>query len=116
MAEVWEAEDTILARPVAVKVLLPHLAADEAFLTRFRREAVAAARLSHPHIVAIFDTCATESCEAIVMELVRGQTLRDVLDSGTPVPVARAVDIGVQVADALAHAHAAGLVHRDVKP
>ena len=116
MAEVWEAEDTVLARPVAVKVLLPHLAADEAFLTRFRREAVAAARLSHPHIVAIYDTCAAGSCEAIVMELVRGQTLRDVLDSGTPVPVARAVDIGVQVADALSHAHAAGLVHRDVKP
>ncbi len=56
MAEVWEAEDDVLARAVAVKVLLPHLAADEAFHTRFHREAMAAARLSHPHIVSIYDT------------------------------------------------------------
>lgn len=116
MAEVWEAEDTVLARPVAVKILLPHLAADEAFLTRFRREAVAAARLSHPHIVSIYDTCAGAECEAIVMELVRGRTVRDALDDSGALPVRQAVDIAVQAADALAHAHANGLVHRDVKP
>ncbi|MCU1485065.1 MAG: hypothetical protein JWN67_1811 [Actinomycetia bacterium] len=116
MAEVWEAEDTVLARPVAAKVLLPHLAADEAFLTRFRREAVAAARLSHPHIVSIYDTCAGEECEAIVMELVRGRTVREALDAHGALPVRQAVDIAVQAADALAHAHTNGLVHRDVKP
>jgi hypothetical protein len=116
MAEVWEAEDTVLARPVAIKVLLPHLAADQSFLARFRREAVAAARLSHPHIVSIYDTCAGEDCEAIVMELVRGRTVREVLDDRGALPVRQAVEIAVQVADALAHAHANGLVHRDVKP
>jgi eukaryotic-like serine/threonine-protein kinase len=116
MAEVWEAEDTVLTRPVAAKILLPHLAADEAFVERFRREAVAAARLSHPHIVSIYDTCAGEDCEAIVMELVRGRTARDVLDDRGALPVRQAVEIAAQVADALAHAHGAGLIHRDVKP
>jgi serine/threonine-protein kinase len=116
MAEVWEAEDTVLTRPVAAKILLPHLASDEAFVERFRREAVAAARLSHPHIVSIYDTCAGEDCEAIVMELVRGRTARDVLDERGALPVRQAVEIAAQVADALAHAHGAGLIHRDVKP
>ena len=116
MAEVWEAVDDVLARPVAVKVLLPHLAADEAFVTRFRREAVAAARLSHPHIVSIYDTCTDCDVEAIVMELVRGTTLRAVLDARGPLGPKAAVDIAVQVADALHAAHRQGLVHRDVKP
>ena len=116
MAEVWEAEDEILARPVAVKILLPHLAADEQFVERFRREAVAAARLSHPHIVSIYDTCASEDCEAIVMELVRGRTLRTALDERGALPVRQAVHIAAQTADALHHAHANGLIHRDVKP
>jgi serine/threonine protein kinase len=116
MATVWEAEDTVLARAVAVKILLPHLAADEQFVERFRREAVAAARLSHPHIVAIYDTSTTRDCEAIVMELVRGRTLRAVLDEVGALPVREAVDVAIQAADALHHAHANGLVHRDVKP
>jgi hypothetical protein len=116
MAEVWEATDEVLSRPVAVKLLLPHLAADDAFHTRFHREAMAAARLSHPHIVSIYDTCSTADTEAIVMELVRGPTLREVLDSKGSLPPARAVAIARQVADALAHAHQSGLVHRDVKP
>jgi hypothetical protein len=116
MAEVWEAHDEVLTRPVAVKLLLPHLAADAAFHARFHREAMAAARLSHPHIVSIYDTCSTDETEAIVMELVRGPTLRQVLDERGALPVARAVAIARQVADALAHAHATGLVHRDVKP
>src|SRR6202008_1945190 len=77
MAQVWEATDDVLARRVAVKILHPHLAGDESFLARFRREAVAAARLSHPSIVSIYDTCSSSEGEAIVMELVRGQTLRE---------------------------------------
>jgi len=116
MAEVWEAADEVLGRAVAVKLLLPHLAADDAFHARFHREAMAAARLAHPHIVAIYDTCSTDATEAIVMELVRGPTLREELDRTGALPPVRAVAIGRQVADALAHAHASGLVHRDVKP
>lgn len=116
MAEVWEGLDEVLARPVAVKVLLPHLARDAAFVERFKREAVAAARLSHPHIVALFDTCSDGATEAIVMELVRGSTLREHLDRHGPMTPAQVVAVGSQVADALAHAHRSGLVHRDVKP
>lgn len=116
MAEVWEGVDDVLTRPVAIKVLLPHLAGDEAFVQRFRREAVAAARLSHPHIVALFDTCSEGGTEAIVMELVRGPTLREVLDDRGQLPPAQVVRVGTQVADALDHAHRNGLVHRDVKP
>jgi serine/threonine protein kinase len=116
MAEVWEADDIILSRPVALKALLPRLASDEAFVIRFRREAVAAARLAHPNIVSIYDTCSEPGCEAIVMELVRGRTLRDELDEHVGMDMARSVDIAIQVAGALEHAHLHGLVHRDVKP
>jgi eukaryotic-like serine/threonine-protein kinase len=116
MAEVWEAHDDVLTRPVAVKVLLPHLAADGGFHERFHREAMSAARLSHPHIVSIYDTCSSEDAEAIVMELVRGSTLRDLLDRRGALPPRRAIAITRQVADALAHSHACGLIHRDVKP
>jgi hypothetical protein len=116
MASVWEAVDDVLARPVAVKLLHPHLAADEQFVTRFRREAVAAARLAHPSIVSIFDTCSDGDTEAIVMELVRGTTLRAELDRrGRFEPVA-AASVVAEIADALVAAHAAGIVHRDVKP
>ena len=116
MAEVWEAVDTVLTRPVAVKILLPHLAADSAFVARFRHEAIAAARLSDPHIVSIYDTCSDGDVEAIVMELVRGSTLRRLLDEQGHLSARQAVDIAVQVAVALEHAHGNGLVHRDVKP
>ncbi len=116
MAEVWEAVDEVLTRPVAVKVLLPHLAADKAFVTRFRREAISAARLSDPHIVSIYDTCSEGDVEAIVMELVRGTTLRLLLDERGRLHPGHAIGIAVQVADALEHAHRSGLVHRDIKP
>src|SRR5438874_3825063 len=115
MAQVWEGHDPVLDRPVAVKILHPHLAADEAFLERFRREAVAAARLAHPSVVATYDTGVDGSLAFIVMELVRGHTLRDELGRG-PLPAGRAAYIAAEVADALDHAHQAGIVHRDVKP
>lgn len=114
MASVWRATDTILTRPVAVKVLLPKLAADPDFVARFRREAVAAARLAHPGIIATYDTCTDP--EAIVMELVEGRTLRDELDQRGFLPPAEAVALISQVAVALDAAHKAGVVHRDVKP
>ena len=116
MAQVWEATDEVLARRVAVKVLHPHLAADESFVERFRREAVAAARLAHPSIVSIYDTCSEDGVEAIVMELVEGRTVRDLLDEKAGVDLGQAVAIVAEVADALEVAHKAGVVHRDIKP
>ncbi len=116
MAAVWEAEDKVLTRRVAIKVLHPHLAGDDGFRTRFRREAVAAAKLAHPHIVTTYDTGRDGDFAYIVMELVEGTTLARLLKSEGPLPVAKAVDVAVQVADALACAHAHGVVHRDVKP
>jgi tRNA A-37 threonylcarbamoyl transferase component Bud32 len=116
MAEVWEGYDEVLSRPVAVKVLQAHLAADGVFLERFRREAVTAARLAHPGIVATFDTGLDEGTAFIVMELVRGRNLRQWLDGYGRLEPWQAVAVGRQVADALAYAHQAGLVHRDVKP
>lgn len=116
MAQVYEATDETLARRVAVKILHPHLAQDEAFVQRFRAEAVAAARLTHPSIVSIYDTVVDGDVNAIVMELVRGTTLRADIDAHGPLQLSAVLAIGTQVADALAAAHAAGLVHRDVKP
>ncbi len=116
MAQVWEATDEVLSRPVAVKVLHPHLAADRGFVERFRHEAIAAARLSHPSIVSIYDTLTDEGTEAIVMELVRGTTLRQRLDEQSTLRTAEVVAIGAQVADALDTAHRSGVVHRDIKP
>ncbi len=122
MARVWEGRDTILNRPVAVKVLHPHLATDRGFLLRFRREAIAAARLSHRSIVAIYDTVtepATPSnagIEAIVMELIDGDTLRTTLDQVGKLSPTDVVQRGRQIADALDAAHRAGIVHRDIKP
>lgn len=116
MAEVWEAHDDVLARPVAVKILHPHLAVDEAFVARFRLEAQAAARLGHPGIVATYDTGTDAELVFIVMELVPGHTLREALAAAGTLPAAVAVPIAAEIADALDHAHREGLVHRDVKP
>ena len=127
MARVWEGRDTVLNRPVAVKVLHPHLATDRGFLLRFRREAIAAARLSHRSIVAIYDTVtepattsnagvANAGIEAIVMELIDGDTLRTTLDQVGKLSPTDVVQLGRQIADALDAAHRAGIVHRDIKP
>jgi tRNA A-37 threonylcarbamoyl transferase component Bud32 len=117
MAEVWEAHDSLLDRPVAVKVPLPHLRMQPDFMMRFRREAVAAARLNHPNVVAVYDTGTDPDLGAyIVMELVPGPSLRDVIKSEGPFPVERAVAVAGQVAAALEFAHRRGVVHRDVKP
>ena len=115
MAQVWLGTDEVLRRAIAVKILHQHLAADETFVTRFRHEAIAVARLSHPSIVNVYDTCSDDGVEAIVMELVRGHTLRERLDEG-PIDPWAAANIAAQVAGALSVAHSAGLVHRDIKP
>ncbi len=116
MATVWVADDPVLSRRVAVKILRDDLAADEGTRARFRHEAIAAARLSHPNIVSTYDTGDDDGIAYIVMELVEGPTLRHLIDEQGGLPVADVIRIGKQVADALDAAHRAGLVHRDVKP
>jgi len=116
MAEVWEAGDDVLGRSVAVKLLLRQFAADPTFIERFRREAIAAARLAHPNIVSTFDTGVDGDLAYIVMELVDGRPLSDVLSERGPLEPHEATTIAAQVAGALHYAHQTGIVHRDVKP
>ena len=116
MADVYEARDTLLGRRVAVKVLHSQFSSDEAFVKRFRREAQAAANLSHPNIVGIYDWGQEGSTYFIVMELVEGRSLRDVLREEGPLLPRRAIEISAEAAAALSVAHRSGLVHRDVKP
>ncbi|MDN6199064.1 Stk1 family PASTA domain-containing Ser/Thr kinase [Corynebacterium flavescens] len=120
MSEVYEAEDTVLGRQVAVKVLRPEMAHDANFRERFRREAQNSGKLNHPNIVSVFDTGEYDdngiALPYIVMELVHGRTLRDILREGGPLPAAEAAGILASVADALQSSHEAGIIHRDVKP
>jgi len=116
MADVYEGHDTLLNRTVAIKVLHSQFSSDEAFVKRFRREAQAAANLSHPNIVGIFDWGQAQNTYFIVMEIVDGRSLRDVLKSEGALLPRRATEIAAETAAALSVAHQAGLVHRDVKP
>ena len=116
MAEVFLARDLQLDRPVAVKVLFPGFANDPAFVARFRREAQAAANLNHPNIVSVFDWGQEHGTYFIVMEYVDGRTLAEILRADGPLPPERAVDVATDIAAALGHAHAAGVLHRDIKP
>ncbi len=116
MADVFAARDRLLGRRVAIKVLHPQYSADDAFVRRFRREAQAAANLSHPNIVSIFDWGEDGSTYFIVMELVDGRSLREVLRTDGPLLPRRSAEIAAEASSALAVAHRAGLVHRDVKP
>lgn len=115
MAVVYLAKDLILDRYVAVKVLNDSLSNDENFVDRFRREARAAASLSHPNVVNIYDVGEDNSTHYIVMEYVDGKTLKERIKVEGALPVAEAVQIGEQIADALDHAHENGIVHRDIK-
>jgi serine/threonine-protein kinase len=116
MADVFAARDRLLGRRVAIKVLHPQYSADDAFVRRFRREAQAAANLSHPNIVSIYDWGEDGATYFIVMELIDGRSLRDVLRSDGPLLPRRSAEIAAEASSALAVAHRAGLVHRDVKP
>ncbi|MBM3671421.1 MAG: serine/threonine protein kinase [Actinobacteria bacterium] len=116
MATVWVAEDTLLARKVAVKTLHPELSVDEGVRARFRNEAISAAGLAHPGIVTTYDTGEDDGVAYIVMELVEGPNLRTLLDERGPLPVPDALRIARGVAAALEEAHRSGIVHRDIKP
>src|SRR5919204_4931374 len=114
MGEIWEADDTLLGRRVAVKVLAPELAGDRAAVRRFRREARATAKLAHPNVTRVFDFV-DGPVPFLVLELLEGRTLADRLRAGALPPVEAAL-IAAEVADSLDAAHRAGVVHRDVKP
>ncbi len=116
MADVYEGRDGLLGRRVAIKVLHSQFSSDDAFVKRFRREAQAAANLTHPNIVGIYDWGQLDSTYFIVMELVEGRSLREVLRSAGALLPRRAVEIAAEVSAALSVAHRAGLVHRDIKP
>lgn len=116
MTDVFLGHDTLLSRPVAIKRLFPEFATDPSFVERFRREATAAANLSHPNIVAVYDWGSAEGTYYIVMEYIEGHSLAELLRSGGPLAPERAAEIAMDVAEALGFAHSNGLIHRDVKP
>ena len=116
MAEIFQARDILLDRPVALKVLFPEFATDPAFVERFRREAQAAANLNHPNIVGVYDWGKVNNTYYIAMEYVNGRTLADILkQSGTLTPM-QVCDLISEVASALISAHHNGVIHRDIKP
>jgi eukaryotic-like serine/threonine-protein kinase len=116
MATVYEALDLRLDRVVALKIMHPHLAHDDAFVARFQREARSAARLSHGHVVGVYDQGSDGEHVYLAMEYVPGRTLRDVLRDYGPLTPEQALVFLDPVLEALAAAHAAGFVHRDIKP
>jgi serine/threonine-protein kinase len=116
MARVFRARDELLSREVALKVLNERLSTDNSFVERFRREAQTAANLNHPNIVSLFDYGADDGKYFIVMEYIDGRPLSDIVRSEGPLLPERAAEIASDVAKGLARAHAAGLVHRDIKP
>jgi len=116
MSNVYKATDLILERTVAVKVLAEHLSDDERFVARFRREALAVAKLIHPNIVQVYDTGVDDGRHYIVMEYVSGRSGAQILQRHGPVGPEIAAEIGVQACAGLDYAHRRGIIHRDVKP
>jgi serine/threonine-protein kinase len=116
MASVYRAEDTVLERVVALKIIHPHLATDRSFVEKFRREAKMAASLSHPNLVNVFDQGTDNQAIFLVMEYVPGINLRDALNDFGSLSPKRALEILEPLTAGLAAAHAAGILHRDLKP
>src|SRR5687768_10039550 len=116
MSTVFAAKDRVLERTVAVKVLAEHLSDDEKFVARFRREALAVAKLIHPNIVQVYDTGVDADRHFIVMEFVEGRSGAQLLQTEGRLGAATSVQIGVQACSGLEYAHRQGIIHRDVKP
>src|SRR5256885_9729035 len=118
MGEVWRARDQRIGRDVAIKVLPDAYAPGDERLSRFEQEARAAGALNHPGLVTIFDVGTMNGSPYIVMELLQGETLRDAIGEApsAPLPLRRTIDYAIQIASALAVAHAEGIIHRDLKP
>lgn len=116
MSNVYRATDKILERTVAVKVLAEHLSDDERFVARFRREALAVAKLIHPNIVQVYDTGIDDGRRYIVMEYVEGRSGAQILQRHGPIEPELAMEIGIQACAGLDYAHRRGIIHRDVKP
>ena len=116
MSTVYLATDQRLERDVALKVLHPHLSSDDNFLGRLGREAKAAARLSHPHVVGVLDQGNDGRTAYLVMEYIKGHTLRDLINQKGALPPRLALALIDPVVEGLGAAHTAGFIHRDVKP
>ena len=116
MANVYLANDTILDRKVAIKVLRGDLSNDEKFIRRFKREALSVSNLSHPNIVEVYDVGEEDGNYYIVMEYIEGKTLKQILQKRGALTLNEVIDIMTQLTDGLAHAHEAYIIHRDIKP
>lgn len=116
MASVYKARDILLDRIVAVKILDSKYSKDRDFVVRFHQEAQAAAKLSHPNIVNMYDVGFDQGVHYLVMEFVRGETLKDYIDKHGHLQTRTAIQITFDIGDALTHAHANGIVHCDIKP
>lgn len=116
MADVFKGEDTLLGRPVAVKILHSNFAGDDDFVARFKREAQAAGKLSHPSIVSMYDVGFDQGYHYIVMEYIEGETLKEYITRHERISIDNAVKFTIAIAEGLEHAHAMGIVHCDIKP
>ena len=116
MANVYLADDKILERKVAIKVLRGDLSSDEKFIRRFKREALSVSNLSHPNIVEVYDVGEEDGNYYIVMEYIEGKTLKQLLQKRGALTLTEVIDIMSQLTDGLSHAHEAYIIHRDIKP